>query len=222
MQIAILLFDRVRALDAVGPYEVLSRMPGAQPVFVGENLGPVRTDTGRLGLVVDAVLWEVPRPDFIVVPGGPGHTAHLTNGAVHRWLRAADTTTAWTTSVSTGSLILASAGLLAGRKAATHWLALEALGRYGVDPSPDRVVVDGKYATAAGVSAGIDMALDLTGRIAGTSAAQVIQLGIHYSPDPPGNSGSPSTAPERIRRHVQHHAREILGAPALRYQYNKA
>jgi transcriptional regulator GlxA family with amidase domain len=198
MQIAILLFENVTALDAVGPYEVLSRLPGAQTVFVGERPGPVRTDVGSLGLHVDAALAEVPAPDVVLVPGGFGQTAHMSDGAVHQWLRAADRTSAWTTSVCTGSLILASAGLLTGRRATTHWLAAEQLADWGALRTDERVVVDGKFVTAAGVSAGIDMGLTLAGRIAGEATAQAIQLGMEYDPHPPHTSGSPRTAPAPV------------------------
>ncbi|MGH3367969.1 MAG: DJ-1/PfpI family protein [Nocardioidaceae bacterium] len=152
MQIAIALFEHLTALDAVGPYEVLSRIPGADLHFVGERRGPVRTDTGRLGLVVDATYDEVPRPDVIVVPGGFGQNDHRDGSPLHRWLKDADTHSSWTTAACTGSLILASAGLLTGRRATTHWLAYDELAVFGATPTDTRVVVDGKYATAAGVS----------------------------------------------------------------------
>ena len=151
MQIAILVFDQLTALDAIGPYEVLSRLPGSEVVFVAEQAGLVRTDTGRLGLHADATLAEVPRPDVIVVPGGPGQVAQMGPGPVHAWLQAADAASTWTTSVCTGSLILAAAGLLAGRRATSHWLALDQLPPLGALPVAERVVADGKYLTAAGV-----------------------------------------------------------------------
>ncbi len=198
MQIAVLLFDNLTALDAVGPYEVLSRLPGTTTVFVGERPGPFRTDTGSLALIADATLDDVPHPDIIVVPGGFGQTAHMTDGPIHEWLRAADATSTWTTSVCTGSLILAAAGLLNGRRATTHWLAADQLPGLGVIRNTERVVFDGKYVTAAGVSAGIDMGLTLTGRIAGDTVAQITQLGIEYDPQPPHNVGSPEKAPREI------------------------
>jgi transcriptional regulator GlxA family with amidase domain len=210
MQIAILLFENVTALDAVGPYEVLSRLPGAQTVFVGERPGPVRTDVGSLGLHVDAVLAEVPAPDVVLVPGGFGQTAHMSDGPVHRWLRAADRTSMWTTSVCTGSLILAAAGLLTGRRATTHWLAADQLADWGALRTDERVVVDGKYVTAAGVSAGIDMGLTLAGRIAGEATAQAIQLGMEYDPHPPHTSGSPQTAPAPVVAFVRSREGAIL------------
>jgi putative intracellular protease/amidase len=195
MQIAILLYDRFTALDAVGPYEVLSRLPGAEVLFTAERPGQIRTDTGMLALTADAALTDVSHPDIVLVPGGPGQEAQMDDGPVHDWLRKADAASSWTTSVCTGSLILAAAGLLAGRRAASHWLALERLQELGARPTGERVVIDGKYVTAAGVSAGIDMAIDLSARIAGTPAAQAIQLMLEYDPRPPLTAGSPSTAP---------------------------
>jgi putative intracellular protease/amidase len=194
MQIAVFLFDRVTALDAVGPYEVLSRVPGATTVFVGERLGQVRTDLGSLGLTVDATLDEVTAPDVVVVPGGIGQQAHMADGPVHEWLRAVDATSTWTTSVCTGSLILASAGLLTGRRATSHWVRRDELADHGAIPTADRVVTDGKYVTAAGVSAGVDMALTLTAAIAGEEHARAVQCGIEYDPHPPFDTGSPEKA----------------------------
>ena len=195
MQIAIVLFDNCTALDAIGPYEVLSRMPGADVCMVGERVGPVRTDTGMLALHVDATYGEVTEPDIIMVPGGYGQRAHRNGSALHTWLREADEHSTWTASACTGSLILASAGLLTGRRATTHWLAYEDLAGYGAVPSEDRVVFDGKYVTAAGVSAGIDMALTLAASCAGEHVAQTIQLGIEYDPRPPYDAGCPRKAP---------------------------
>jgi transcriptional regulator GlxA family with amidase domain len=210
MQIAILLFNRVTPLDAVGPYQVLAGLPDTDVVFVGERLGPVRSDDGRLGLVVDATLDQVSTPDVVLVPGGPGQSDHMTDGPVHRWLRAADQHTTWTTSVCTGALILAGAGLLKGCRATTHWLALEQLATWDATPVHERVVIDGKYATAAGVSAGIDMALTLAGHLAGDTVAQRIQLGIEYDPQPPYQAGSPDTAPEDIVAGMRAHSRFVL------------
>ncbi len=150
MQIAILLFDQVTALDAIGPYEVLNELPGAEVIFTGIRTGPARAENGRLGLMVDATLAEIPQPDLIVVPGGSGVDAHLASGPVIDWLRRADTASTWMTSVCTGSPILAASGLLRGRHATSHWLALAELARYGAEPVSERVVFDGKYVTAAG------------------------------------------------------------------------
>ena len=198
MQIAIVLFSRFTALDAVGPYQTLGRLPGAEAVFVAESTGLVPDDTGGLRVNADAALADVPNPDIIVVPGGPGQSAQMGDGPLREWLQAADTTSDWTTSVCTGSLILAGAGLLTGRRATTHWLALGELGQLGAKPLSERVVFDGKYVTGAGVSAGIDMGLAMAGRIAGAEAAQAIQLSIEYDPQPPYDAGSPTKAPAKI------------------------
>lgn len=195
MNIAIVLYDRFTALDAIGPYEVLSRLPGATVAFVAPEAGPVRTDNGMLTLLAERSLAEVPQPDVVLVPGGPGEVAARAGGATLEWLAEADRTSTWTTSVCTGSLILAAAGLLDGRRATSHWLAMEELRRLGAQPVDERVVFDGKLVTAAGVSAGIDMALALVARIAGETVAQAIQLGIEYDPQPPFDAGSPHKAP---------------------------
>jgi putative intracellular protease/amidase len=200
MQIAVFVYDHFTALDAVGPYEVLSRIPGADVVFVAEQAGPVRCDTGSLAVVADASIDDVSSPDILVVPGWSGarQTDLLGPGRVRDWLRAVDRETTWTTSACTGSIVLASAGLLRGRRATTHWLATGDLRRLGAEPVDDRVAVDGKYVTAAGVSAGIDMALTLVGVIGGPSTAQAIQLGIEYDPQPPFDAGSAAKAPAEI------------------------
>jgi putative intracellular protease/amidase len=210
MHIAILLYDRFTVLDAIGPYQVLSGLPGAEVTFVAEQAGPVADEKGSLVLSAPARLADVPHPDVIVVPGGPGQNDQMHDGAVHQWLRSADQGTTWTTSVCTGSLILAGAGLLAGRRATTHWLAVGELDRLGATAVNERVVFDGKYVTAAGVSAGIDMALTLAGRIAGDQVAQSIQLMIEYDPQPPYDAGSVDKAPAEIvtalRNRSRHHA----------------
>lgn len=210
MQIAILLFDRFTALDAVGPYEILSRAPGAETVFVAESAGAVRNDSGSLALVADRTPADVPAPDLVIVPGGPGQSAQMDNGTLLAWLRRADATSTWTTSVCTGSLLLAAAGLLEGRRATSHWLALETLKEYGAEPTGERVVTDGKYVTAAGVSAGIDMGLTLLGRIAGDEHAQAVQLLTEYDPQPPYDAGSPAKAPAAIVEDWRARSRFIL------------
>ncbi|WP_316527801.1 DJ-1/PfpI family protein [Kitasatospora brasiliensis] len=207
MRIAVLLYDEYTALDAVGPYEVLSRIPGAEVVFTAARRGPLRTDMKSLALTADATLEEVDSADVLLVPGGPGTSARLTDQAVVEWVRAVDATTTWTTSVCSGSLLLAAAGLLEGRRATSHWICLDQLPRFGAQPiGTERVVIDGKYATAAGVSAGIDLALTLTGRLAGDTMAQAIQLLIEYDPQPPYASGAMSKAsPEVVEK-----ARQLL------------
>ncbi|MER5792725.1 DJ-1/PfpI family protein [Streptomyces sp. NPDC001980] len=212
MQFAIVLYDRFTALDAVGPYETLGRLPDSEVVFVAEEAGPVRTDNGNLALIAEKTFAEVPHPDVVVVPGGPGQTPQMTNEVLLDWIRTADATSTWTTSVCTGSLLLAAAGLLEGRRATSHWLALDELRKYGAEPTGERVVVDGKYVTAAGVSAGIDMGLTLLGRISGDAVAQAVQLGIEYDPQPPYDAGSPQKAPAEVVDLLRSMSRFILGA----------
>ncbi len=160
--------------------------------------GPKRTENGVLALTADAALAEVPDPEVIVVPGGFGTRALMTDETTLSWLRTAHATSTWTTSVCTGSLLLAAAGLLDGLRATTHWLELETLRKFGAEPVSERVVVQGKLITAAGVSSGIDMALTLAATIAGDTIAQAIQLGIEYDPQPPFHSGSVATAQPEI------------------------
>ncbi|MGW7089155.1 DJ-1/PfpI family protein [Streptomyces sp. NPDC054871] len=196
MQIAILLYDKFTVLDAIGPFQTLASLPGAEVVFVAEEVGPVLDDTRALSLVATKSLAEVSSPDIVVVPGSP--EPDLENEAALDWLRTVDATTTWTTSVCTGSLILAAAGLLNGRRATSHWLALEQIKQFGVEPTGQRVVFDGKYVTGAGVSAGIDMGLTLAGKIAGDEHAQTVQLLIEYDPQPPYDAGSPEKAPAAL------------------------
>ena len=198
MDIVIPIYERFTALDAVGPYEVLSRIPGAKVTFVAKERGPVRTDTEFLALTADAALSEVDAADILLVPGGPGQSDHMEDHELLDWIRRIDATTTWTTSVCTGSLLLAAAGLLKGKPATTHWMALEELRKHGAEPTLQRVVIEGKVVTAAGVSAGIDMALTLVARMLGDEVAQAIQLGIEYDPQPPFDAGSPEKAPEMI------------------------
>ena len=198
MQIVIVLYDRFTVLDAMGPYQVLPNLPGAEVIFAAEHPGLISDEEGILKVQVEAALTDVPHPDVVVIPGGPGQNDQMEDGPLHKWLRAADEMTTWTTSVCTGSLILAAAGLLTGRQATSHWMAMDALGQLGARPVKQRVVFDGKYVTAAGVSSGIDMALTLAGRIAGDPTAQAIQLGIEYDPQPPYDAGSPDRAPAEV------------------------
>jgi putative intracellular protease/amidase len=203
MLITIPLFDRFTALDAVGPYEVLSRLPGAEVVFVAEEAGPVRTDTRALTLVAERALADVDACDVVVVPGGPGTREMLEPQPLHDWLRAIDATTQWTTSVCTGALLLGAAGLLDGLEATTHWSAFDTLATLGARPTESRVVQQGKIVTAAGVSAGIDMALWLAAQIAGDEVAKAIQLGIEYDPQPPFDSGSVAKASPETKELVR-------------------
>ncbi len=198
MRTSILIFDGLTALDAVGPYEVLRSVPGWEVEFVAKERGEVRTDSGHLGLSADKALTEVGEPEIVLVPGGAGNRALLEDEEVLGWLRQVDATTTWTSSVCTGSLVLGAAGLLEGKRATGHWLFLEPLRAYGADPVGGRFVVDGKVITAAGVSAGIDMALHLVGREVGPEVAEAVQLAIEYDPQPPYDAGSPSKAPAPI------------------------
>jgi putative intracellular protease/amidase len=214
MDIAIPLFDGITALDAIGPYEVLSRLPGARVRFVAVTPGPCRTDNRQLTLIADEALAAVPRPEVIMVPGGFGTRALMTPNPLLDWIRAAHGTSQWTTSVCTGSLLLGAAGLLRGLEATTHWMQLEVLRELGARPTPRRVVEQGKIITAAGVSSGIDMALTLAARIAGDEVAQAIQLGIEYDPQPPFRAGSPETAPPAVVDKVRERMRARLEARA--------
>ena len=194
MQIAIPLFDRFTALDAIGPYQVLSGIPGAEVRFLGPQAGAVRTDNRMLTVLADGRWEDVPDPDVLVVPGGVGTRALLENDRLLSWVRTAHDGSTYTTSVCTGALVLAAAGLLDGVDATTHWVERELLGELGACPVPERVVERGKIVTAAGVSAGIDMALRLTELLTNADVARAIQLGIEYDPQPPFDSGAPEKA----------------------------
>lgn len=198
MQIVIALYDRFTALDAVGPHQVLAHVPGAEIIFASERARSVSDETGTLTLVADAAFADVPAPDVLLIPGGPGQSAQMSDGPLRAWLIEADKTSTWTTSVCTGALILAAAGLLDGRQATTYWQAMNELASLGAKPVQDRYVFDGKYVTSAGVSAGIDMALALAARLTDEETAQAIQLAIEYAPNPPYNAGSPATAPPQL------------------------
>jgi transcriptional regulator GlxA family with amidase domain len=203
MQIAIPIFPRLTALDAVGPYEVFQRIPDLDVTFVGHEHGEVRTENGFLGLTVDATFEELPEPDVVVMPGGIGTRPLIKDERVLTWLRAAHETTRFTTSVCTGSLVLAAAGLLDGITATTHWSAYGLLEKYGAEPVSVRVVehLDRRIVTAAGVSSGIDMALRVVELLVDEVAAQAAQLMIEYDPQPPFDSGSvDKTSPEVMRR----------------------
>jgi putative intracellular protease/amidase len=198
MQVAYLLYDRFTALDITGPHEVLNSLPHVESVFVAEQAGPVRNESDTLSLVADKSIDEVTEPAIVVVPGGYGTRALLQHEPLLDWLRQVHEKTEWTTSVCTGSLLLAAAGLLDGKKATTHWLARDVLSELGAEPVPARVVQEGKIMTAAGVSAGIDMGLRLIQVMYGDEAAQAVQLGIEYDPQPPVDAGSPDKAPQPI------------------------
>ena len=196
MQVAIALFPRNTALDSVGPYEVLQRVPSIDVVFVGHRRGEVRTDNGMLGLMCDAAFDEVPRPEVLLIPGGVGTRDLLRDEVMLDWVREAHRHTLFTTSVCTGSLVLAAAGLLHGLTATTHWSTQDILASLGAVYDPRRVVehLPERIITAAGVSSGIDMALRLVELLVDRQAAEASQLMIEYDPQPPFNSGSLATA----------------------------
>lgn len=198
MRIAFLFYDDMTTLDAIGPWEVLARLPGAQPIVTSRFGARVKTDTG---LVFDDTvpIAHVASADVLVVPGTGNVQPQLSDARTLDWVRAIDATTRWTTSVCTGALILGAAGLLKGKRATTHWAALPALAKFGATPANERVVRDGKVITAAGVSAGIDMALTLAAELTDETTARGLQLGIEYDPQPPFDSGNAGSADEATR-----------------------
>jgi transcriptional regulator GlxA family with amidase domain len=201
LDIAIFVFDDMTALDAIGPMDVMALLPGAKLKIVGHEKGPVRAGKGArsLGIVADYALSEITSADVLIVPGGMGTRALVKDEALAEWLRAIHATTQWTTSVCTGALLLAAAGLLNGVPATTHWAAMDLLEKLGAKPTDRRVVEEGKIITAAGVSSGIDMGLRLAAKLAGEDVAQAIQLMIEYDPEPPFDTGSVGRAPAAIK-----------------------
>jgi transcriptional regulator GlxA family with amidase domain len=215
MNIAILLYDRFTALDCIGPYELLSRLPGARLRFVSVTGGLVRADTGVLAIDTEGPLERIEPPDIVLVPGGPGDEAAAADPRIRAWLRRVHPTTKWTTSVCTGSIVLAAAGLLDGVEATTHWASYGRLAALGATPVARRVVRSGKIVTGAGVSAGIDMALELVREETGDDFAQGLQLAIEYDPAPPFDAGSPAKAPahvvETVRAFMEDMTRRAAG-----------
>jgi transcriptional regulator GlxA family with amidase domain len=200
LQIAILLYPGVSALDAVGPWEVLWRIPNTDVRFVGKEDGPVVAEGGALLLGVTHTIEETPSPDLVLVPGGTTTPGQMVDDAVLDWLRRVHQTTRWTTSVCTGALILGAAGILKGSPATTHWYKMGVLRIMGAKPQPEeRIVRSGRIVTAAGVSAGIDLGLWLAGEIAGREQAEAIQLVIEYDPHPPFDAGHTSKASRQVR-----------------------
>jgi transcriptional regulator GlxA family with amidase domain len=197
-KVAILIFDGLTALDAIGPYDVLRQVPGWEVTTVGKEPGEVRTEEGGIGLVADVGIDAAGDIDILLVPGGSGTRPLTRDAEVLDWVRAVDRGTRWTTSVCTGSLVLAAAGLLEGRPATTYWQSIEELRAFGAEPVASRWVEDGKYLTAAGVSAGIDMALHLVATDVAPEVSQAVQLGIEYDPAPPFDTGSPAKAPAAL------------------------
>ncbi|GAA3667641.1 DJ-1/PfpI family protein [Streptomyces iranensis] len=202
VRVAVLLYDGFTALDAVGPYEVLCRVPGVTVTMVAERAGRVRTDTGELGLVAERSLDSVARADVLLVPGGVerGTTATMANTVVLDWIRRIHRGSTWTTSVCTGSLILGAAGLLRGVPATTYWASRPYLADAGAIYTPGRFVEAGKILTGAGVSAGIDMGLHLAARLSDERTAQAMQLAVEYDPDPPFDTGSPEKAGPELQQ----------------------
>ena len=200
MRIAILLYNGVTALDAIGPYEVLHRLPAVQIAFVGKQAGEIVTDSNVLRLVANQSIRDAEAPDILVVPGGPGSRNLRELEPLISWIRDVHQTTQWTTSVCTGALLLGHAGLLQGVEATTHWTRLEMLRELGAQPISERFVQRGKIVTSAGVSAGIDMALWLAGQVASADVARQIQLALEYDPQPPFDSGCAATAASHIKQ----------------------
>jgi transcriptional regulator GlxA family with amidase domain len=197
MKIAILLFDNYTALDVVGPYEVLSNIPGAKIYFAAEKPGLYKNNKG-IQISADYSLDEIADPEIVVIPGGFGIDAILDNEKILRWVNTVHKESQWTTSVCSGALLLAAAGILNGRKVITHWNRIEQLKKYPVEIVKERYIRDGKIITSAGVSAGIDMALYLTSLVVNENFAKVVQLSMEYDPKPPFDSGSPEKAPKEI------------------------
>ncbi|HET9057454.1 MAG TPA: DJ-1/PfpI family protein [Chitinophagaceae bacterium] len=191
MNIVIYIYHGLTALDAVGPYEVLSRLPDATVKFVAKEKGVIVTDTHFLKLVAEYDISEVEKADILITPGSvDGFIREAKDKALLAWINKIDKTSTWTTSVCSGSIILAAAGLLKNKKATSHWGAIHLLKNYLAIPTNERYVQEGKIITAQGVSAGIDMALYLASQIAGTENAKAYQLSIEYDPKPPFNSGN--------------------------------
>jgi transcriptional regulator GlxA family with amidase domain len=208
LQIAIPLFPRFTALDGVGPYEVLQRIPHFDIVFVGHRRGEVRSENGMLGLIVDATFEEIPEPNVIVFPGGVGTRPLEHDETVLDWVHHAHQTTVFTTSVCTGSLVLGAAGLLQGLTATTHWSCYEQLAAHGAVVTDERVVehLEERIITAAGVSSGIDMALRLVALLVDRTAAQAAQLMIEYDPQPPFDTGSRGKSDDTVLTRVIEYA----------------
>src|SRR5882724_5108072 len=191
--IGLLIFPRLTQLDMTGPYEVLARLPNTKVLLVAHTMAPVKTDRG-MEIVPTVTLADCPQLDLIMVPGGPGQQDLMEDAAVLAFLQAQARGAKYVTSVCTGSLVLAAAGLLKGKRATCHWAAIDHLALLGAVPVSERVVVDGNIVTGAGVASGIDFALTLAAILEGEQVAREIQLQIEYDPAPPFNSGSPRTA----------------------------
>ena len=213
MDIVILAYQDMTALDAMGPYEFLSRLPEARVRFVAAEKGPITADTGMLTFLAEESIDQIQSADVLMIPGGPGSAvgAVMEHRATIEWVARIHETTRYTISVCTGSWILGKAGVLEGKRAGCHWLGLDALRGFGAEPCSDRIVVDGKLWTAGGVTSGIDMALAFAAEIAGEEFAQILQLATQYDPKPPFKGGTPQTAPEHIVKLARENASAVLG-----------
>jgi transcriptional regulator GlxA family with amidase domain len=198
IHIAMLLYDNMTSLDFIGPFDVFGIMPNSKIRTVAKQAGPIRIDAGIPLLNAQHSLSEVTEADILFVPGSIDNSHIQKDDEILDWVRRIDRTSRWTTSVCTGSLILAAAGLLKGVRATTHWAVLQTLEPHGAIPTQERVVRDGKYVTGAGVSAGIDMALTLAALEHDEMTAKCVQLAIEYDPQPPFDGGSPATAPKEV------------------------
>lgn len=213
VEIAVLAFQKMTALDAMGPYEFLSRLPNARLRFVAAEKGPITTDTGMLTFLAEESIENVEAADVLVIPGGGASAvgAVMDHQPTIDWVARIHETTRYTISVCTGSWILGKAGLLKGKRAGCHWMGLEALRDFGAEPCSDRIVVDGKIWTAGGVTSGIDMALSFAAEIAGPDFAQILQLATQYDPKPPFEGGTPERAPKHILELTRANASTVLG-----------
>ena len=200
MEIVFLFYEGMTALDAIGPHEVLCRLPGATVRRAALRDGPIATDSDGLTLHAEYALKDVEQADLLIIPGAGSATSLTKYPEILEWVRKIHATTTWTASVCTGSLILGAAGILEGLPATSHWAVLDRLATWGAIPTEARIVEADKVITSAGVSAGIDMALLLAAKIAGLQTAHALQLGIEYDPEPPFDVGSPSKAhPELLK-----------------------
>lgn len=213
LSFGLLLFPNVTQLDLTGPYEVLARVPGARVHLLWKTLDPVRSDTG-LTILPTVTLAEAPPLDLILVPGGGGINALLTDEEVLDFLEERASSTRYLAGICTGSLVLGAAGLLDGKRAGTHWASRDFLSAFGATPVAERVVVDGSLFTGGGVTAGIDVALRIVGELIDETAAKLVQLSIEYDPQPPFDAGSPERAGERVTADLLARMRPMLEARA--------
>ena len=209
MDIGLLVYPRHTPLDVIGPWEVLSRLPDARAHLIWTRPGPVQADRG-IEIVATVAFADAPPLDLLLVPGGPGQLSLMKHSLLLEFVRGCAGSSAWVCSVGAGALLLAQAGVLRGRRATTHWLARDALRSFGVEVADERYVIDGPLATAAGASAGIDLALELARRLAGDHVACEIELQIEYAPAPPLDCGSPESAPADVVSRLR------AGAPRYR------